>query len=182
MLFVGGAVTLLHTAVFVNATRSHVEVGLEQKQSIASYNVESRFDAWHAAATLASDRPFPVIGPGNFRLKYVDVTGRPKGSPGITVVHNAYLDIAAEVGVVALALFVAYLAMVFLRVTSARRHELGPPGLAAALRTSLIIAAVSAVTLSEQYYAPFWLLGGMATAIWRERHATPAPVGAHGET
>jgi hypothetical protein len=22
--------------------------------------------------------------------------------------------------------------------------------------------------LSEQYYAPFWLFGGLATALWRE--------------
>jgi O-antigen ligase len=174
VLLAGGAVTLVGMAVFVNANRSQVEVGLQQKQSIAAYNVESRLDAWTAAAKLATDRPVLGIGPGNFGLKYTEATGRPEGSIGMAVVHNAYLDVAAEVGVLALVLFVTYLAMAFLRLTSARRHATGPPGLAAALRTALVIAVVSAVTLSEQYYAPFWLLGGMATAVWWERQPSPA--------
>lgn len=174
VLLVGGAVTLLVMLVFVNTNRSQVEIGLQQKQSIASYNVNSRLDAWSAAARLAADRPAFGIGPGNFRLKYVEATGRPEGSIGLAVVHNAYLDVAAEVGVLALVLFVTYLVMVLLRLTSARRHAVGPPGLAAALRTAFVIAVVSAVTLSEQYYAPFWLLGGMATAVWCERQTSPA--------
>jgi hypothetical protein len=48
------------------------------------------------------------------------------------------------------------------------RHGNGLPGYATAIRTSLVIAAVAGLFLSEQYYAPFWLFGGLATALWRE--------------
>ena len=65
-------------------------------------------------------------------------------------------------------LFVLYLGMTMGRLTVAARRGRGPPGLAGALRVSLIIAMVSAVFVSEQYYAPFWLIGGLATAIWAE--------------
>jgi hypothetical protein len=34
---------------------------------------------------------------------------------------------------------------------------------------ALVVGAVATLTLSEQYFAPFWLLGGLATALWRER-------------
>jgi len=76
---------------------------------------------------------------------------------------------AAELGVGGFLLFLAYLAIAFQRLTVARREELGPPGLASAARTSLIVAAVAALTLSEQYFAPFWLLGALGTALWGER-------------
>ena len=42
-------------------------------------------------------------------------------------------------------------------------------------RTALVVACVSAVFLSEQYYAPFWLLGALATALWREGEREPEP-------
>jgi hypothetical protein len=31
----------------------------------------------------------------------------------------------------------------------------------------MVVAFVAALFLSEQYYAPFWLLGALATALWR---------------
>ena len=40
------------------------------------------------------------------------------------------------------------------------------PGFVQALRISLTIAIVSAMVLSEQYVLPFWLVGGLAAAIW----------------
>jgi hypothetical protein len=71
--------------------------------------------------------------------------------------------------VIAMVLFLGYLAMMLGRLTTAVRHNLGPPGLASAARTALVVAIFAALTLSEQYYAPFWLLGGLATALWHER-------------
>jgi hypothetical protein len=65
-------------------------------------------------------------------------------------------------------LFLPYLGMTMSRLTVAARRGFGPPGYARALRVSLVIALVSAVFVSEQYYPPFWLLGGLATAIWAE--------------
>jgi O-antigen ligase len=160
-------VAVVSTALFVQANPSQVESGLKAKQNVASANVNTRLDAWSAAARLGSEHPFGV-GPGNFRNHYLEETGRPPGSWNIGVVHNAYLDVAAEIGPIAMVLFLLYLISVFARAGAARRRGNGPPGLATAVRTALVIACVSACFLSEQYYAPFWLLGALATAMWRE--------------
>jgi hypothetical protein len=37
-----------------------------------------------------------------------------------------------------------------------------------------VIGGVATLTLSEQYFAQFWLLGGLATALWHERADPPA--------
>ena len=63
-------------------------------------------------------------------------------------------------------LFVAYLGSSS-PAEQARRLGLGPPGIATALRLSLIVGTFSALTLSEQYFAPFWLIGGLAAACAR---------------
>ena len=63
-------------------------------------------------------------------------------------------------------LFLAYLVVAYTRLTVAVREGFGPPGYAQALRVSLVIACVCATFLSEQYFLPFWLIGGLATAIW----------------
>jgi hypothetical protein len=33
----------------------------------------------------------------------------------------------------------------------------------------MVVAMVGTLTLSEQYYAPLWLLGALATCFWHER-------------
>jgi putative inorganic carbon (hco3(-)) transporter len=164
----GILVMLGATWIFVNQNPGQVESGLEQKRNIAAYNVETRLDAWSAAIQLAQDHPLLGVGPGNFQFAYPLVTDRPIGVYLIGVVHNAYLDVAAELGVVAMGLFLTYLVLVFSRATVARRRGNGIPGYPSAVRTALVIALVSGLFLSEQYYAPFWLLGGLATALWQE--------------
>lgn len=166
--------TIVGTALLVRANPEQVESGFQAKQKVAAANVETRIDAWAAAARLSTESPLGV-GPGNFRFHYLEETGRPPGTGNIGVVHNAYLDVAAELGLAAMVVFLLYLGTVFLRAGIARRRGSGPPGLAAAVRTALVVACVSAVFLSEQYYAPFWLLGALATALWREGEREPEP-------
>ncbi|HEX2044485.1 MAG TPA: O-antigen ligase family protein [Gaiellaceae bacterium] len=165
-LAAGAVVAALAVLVVIRADPARFESGLELKQRVAQYNVESRLDAWRGAAKLVSEHPLLGVGPGNFRVHFYEATGNPPGTHNLTVVHNAYLDIAAELGVLAAALFLLYLAMVFLRSDGAARNGLGTPGLAHAVQTALVIAAVAALFLSEQYFAPFWLLGGLATVVW----------------
>jgi putative inorganic carbon (HCO3(-)) transporter len=163
-LVVGTVVAVVAVLLVIRADPGRFETGRELKQQVAQYNIESRLDAWRGAATLVSEHPVLGVGPGNFRVHFYEATGLPPGTHNLTVVHNAYLDIAAEVGVVAAVLFILYLGVVFLRCSAAARH--GLPGLAPAVQTALVIAAVSALFLSEQYFAPFWLLGGLATVLW----------------
>jgi putative inorganic carbon (HCO3(-)) transporter len=163
-------------AVVAHVDHSRLETGLRAKEKVASANVASRLEAWRAAADLAVDRPLLGVGPGNYQFHYLEETDRPPGTPPLVVVHDAYLDIAAELGIVAMLLFVAYLGTTLTRLTTAVRRGLGPPGFASAARTALIIGIFAAITLSEQYFAPFWLLGAVATALWHERESVqPEP-------
>jgi putative inorganic carbon (hco3(-)) transporter len=181
LLVVAGVVTVAIGLLFVRSSPTtvfRVEEGLRAKEKVAATNVETRLTAWDAAVTLAIDHPFLGIGPGNFFAYFGEVTGTPPGAEPLGVAHNAYLDVAAELGLFGLALFVAYLALVFARLTRAKRQRSGPPGYAAALRVALVIACAGAITLSEQYSAPFWLIGGLATALWLERRELPGRAGA----
>jgi O-antigen ligase len=168
VLAAGAAVILVVTAALVRTNPAQVEEGLQYKQEIAAYNVDTRIEAWKAAIDLAEEHPLLGIGPGNFKFAYAEATDRPPGTENVGVVHNTYLDVAAEIGVLGMVLFVTYLVLVFGRVTLARRRGNGLPGYAAAVRTALVVAIVAGLFLSEQYFAPFWLLGGLATALWRE--------------
>jgi putative inorganic carbon (HCO3(-)) transporter len=162
------------TIVLIQVNPTQVHNASIAKQKSAQENVITRLAAWSGAARLAEEHPFVGVGPGNFQSYFYDVTGRPPGTEKLVQVHNTYLDIAAEVGPIGLILFVAFLAVAFLRTARAARESLGPPGLAPAVLTSLIVAAVSGSFLSEQYSAPFWLLGALTSALWSERAREPA--------
>jgi putative inorganic carbon (HCO3(-)) transporter len=164
-LLLAGVVAASVGLVAAQHNQERIGISLEQKRHIAQENVESRLGAWRAAAELSAEHPLTGVGPGNFGSYYFERTGRPPGTFGLRVVHDAYLDIAAELGVTGLVLFVAFLAMAFQRATVARRDGRGPPGFAAAVRTALIVAMVGALTLSEQYFPPFWVLGALATVL-----------------
>jgi hypothetical protein len=88
------------------------------------------------------------------------------GTFTLTVAHNALLDVGAELGLVAMCLLALYLLLTFTRLTSTLKRGYGDPGFVSTLRISLTIAIVSAMFLSEQYFLPFWLIGGLAAAIW----------------
>jgi putative inorganic carbon (HCO3(-)) transporter len=155
-----GALFIIHS----NPQRFHQALLL--KSQVAQENVSTRIGAWGAAARLTSDHPLLGVGPGNFQFYYNKLTGQPAGTFTLTVAHNALLDIGAEIGVVALFLLALYLALAFVRLTASLERGYGDPSFVRALRISLTIAIVSAMFLSEQYFLPFWLLGGLAAAIW----------------
>lgn len=169
----GVIIAAIVVGVVLGIDPGRVETGLKAKQTVASENVVTRLDAWSKAARFSVDHPLLGIGPGNFKVQYAASAGVPVGTPTLVVVHNAYLDIAAELGLIAMVLFISYLAVIFAYTTAADAEGRGPPGLAGAVRTSLIIGAFAALTLSEQYFAPFWLLGGLACAIRRTEPRKP---------
>jgi len=155
-----GTLLVIHS----NPQRYHEAVSL--KQNVAQQNVSTRFGAWGAAARLASDHPVLGVGPGNFQFHYNQLTGQPLGTFTLTVAHNALLDVGAELGLVAMSLLALYLVIAFIRLTGALERGYGDPAFVRALRIALTIAIVSSMFLSEQYFLPFWLIGGLAAAIW----------------
>jgi putative inorganic carbon (HCO3(-)) transporter len=172
-----GALAAIGTIAVIQSNPQRFHQALQLKSQVAAENVSTRFGAWGAAARLASDHPFLGVGPGNFQFYYNKLTGQPVGTFTLTVAHNALLDIGAELGLAAMFLLALYLALAFVRLTTCLERGYGDPGFVRALRISLTIAIVSAMFLSEQYFLPFWLLGGLAAAIWMDgqRQAAPSP-------
>ena len=178
-LVLGGGILAITAAVLViHSNPARFQTALFYKSNIAETNVTTRLDAWHAAARLAAENPLLGIGPGNFQFYFNEATNRPPGTFNILVVHDAYLDIAAELGFIAAALFVLYLVLIFSRLTTVIRSRAGPRTYAQALRVSLVIASVASIFISQQYFLPFWLIGGLATALWRsQREPKLSPAG-----
>jgi O-antigen ligase len=161
-----GALAAIGTLLVIHSNPQRFHEAVTLKQNVAQENVSTRFGAWSAAARLASDHPLLGVGPGNFQFHYNDLTGQPLGTLTLTVAHNALLDVGAELGLVAMALLALYLILAFVRLSSALQLGYGDPGFVRALRIALTIAIVGAMFLSEQYFLPFWLIGGLAAAIW----------------
>jgi O-antigen ligase len=161
-----GLVAALGTLFVIHSNPQRFQQSLVLKQQIAQQNVSTRFGAWSAAARLATDHPLLGVGPGNFQFHYNALTGQPLGSLTLTVAHNALLDVGAELGLVAMCLLALYLLLAFLRLTETIKRGYGDEGFVRTLRISLTIAIVSSMFLSEQYFLPFWLIGGLAAAIW----------------
>lgn len=142
---------------------------LTAKGVVAERNISERLDAWDAAVRLAVQHPLLGVGPGNYQFASDRVLDRPPSDVNPTVVHDAYLDVAAELGITGLLLFVGYLLLTFSRLSVSVRTGRGPPGLASAVRTAMVVAMAATITLSEQYYAPLWLLGALGACFWHER-------------
>ena len=161
-----GIVATVATVLVIHSNPERFHNALLLKQNVAQENISTRYGAWGAAARLATQHPLLGIGPGNYGLYYNRLTGQPIGGPTLTVAHDALLDIGAELGLVAMCLLALYLLLAFVRLTAEIQRGYGDEGFVRALRISLTIAIVSAIFLSEQYYLPFWLIGGLAAAIW----------------
>lgn len=136
-----------------------------------------RADVWTVAWRVFEDHPFQGVGLGGFReasaahvlqpgqLTAVEhIVDKPK------VVHNTYLQLLAETGVIGLALYLAAL-IAFLAASwrAARLFDArGDPGLAT-LSRSLFVAQISGAValffISGATSVPFWLLYGMSGAL-----------------
>jgi putative inorganic carbon (hco3(-)) transporter len=151
---------------------------LAQKEHVAQSNVESREARWSAALQLAGESPLVGVGTGLYPIKAQPILRDDRGSlPAVTVpvtvAHNTYLEILAENGIPGLALFVAYLLVVW-SLLRRSQHWAEAAGderglwLTTALQASIVIAIVAATFLSEELTPPFWLLGGLAAVLARD--------------
>jgi O-antigen ligase len=153
--------------------QARITIALRDKGIVAESNVDHRFDAWRSALLLIESHPLIGVGPGNFQLYAATIDNRPPAPADPTVVHNTYLEVAAENGLPAFALLLAYVLTSFRRLHAPTRLQTGPQSLSIAATASMIVAVTAALTLSEQYDAPLWLLGGIATCLWQEAKARP---------
>ncbi len=157
---------------------------LQQKGTVAEKNVESRQALWRGAVLMWMDRPVTGVGPGRFGAESPDYV---RDNPIVLeqpAAHNAYLEILAENGPLALAAFVAFLggSWVLLsrqRRASERAGRRDVTRLVTALQAALLVAIVGAMFLSEQLAIPFWLVGALAAVAPRilAEDGEAAPVG-----
>jgi putative inorganic carbon (hco3(-)) transporter len=174
--FVVPALMVAACAILVVWTQqARLTTALTDKGAVAGANVSHRLDAWRSALELIEANPLAGVGPGNFQFLTAAVDNRPPTRGDATVVHNTYLEVAAEVGLPALALLLAFLVTSFMRLRTVRRRHPGPPSFGVAATAGLIVSVTAALTLSEQYFAPLWMMGAFATCLWQESRDDTEP-------
>lgn len=130
------------------------------------------------------DHPVLGVGPGNYTVRYgeyaeqVGFSARDYEQPGEAhFPHNLYLEMAAETGLVGLALFAGAAVAAFVALRRAHgtllaRGDAVSADLARAFEIALAGYLVSSVFLHGHFLRYLWLLFGFAAAAWwmaRER-------------
>ncbi|MEE9253509.1 MAG: O-antigen ligase family protein [Pseudomonadales bacterium] len=129
----------------------------------------SRVQLWKMGLRMIEDRPITGVGPGNF------IAASPRYARGgmiknRLVAHNAFIAVAAEMGLVGLAVFVAILIFALrnaMRAASAGRVR-GSKELQyypVAIEAALIIIIVSGLTGDVQGLKVLWLFLGLSWAL-----------------
>jgi putative inorganic carbon (hco3(-)) transporter len=144
---------------------------LSMKGRIADKNVTAREALWIGAVRMAADRPLTGVGPGRYGIEsaaYVRNNPVPLGED--PVVHNSYLHVFAEIGLLGLIGFVGFLGSSWRLLARGRRRAISIGDrdgrrLATAMQASLIVALVAGAFLSEQFTTPFWMIGALATVV-----------------
>ncbi|MBF0336104.1 MAG: O-antigen ligase family protein [Alphaproteobacteria bacterium] len=126
---------------------------------------------------LLADNPVLGVGPANFHYHYVDQEYR--YIPGRTMfarhLHNMYLGVASEMGLVGLGLFLALLGSGLRRL----RRLAGRPGetidgaFAAAVYHGALAYLLGSLFMPHQYAKFTWILAGLAGALARAMQADP---------
>ena len=147
--------------------------------SFTSGGGSGRTDIWAVATQVARDHPLLGVGIGNFPLVEPSYASRTANLPQVDyivtepqVVHNSYLELLAELGVVGLAFFAALVAAALslcwraIRAFS-RAGDADPELIARGLLVGLAGMLVASFFLSAEYEKQLWLLVGLCPALAR---------------
>jgi O-antigen ligase len=122
---------------------------------------EERLVAWRAGWRMIQAHPWAGVGLGNFKpmmLQYRD-----PGTNDDTMAHNNYVEIAAELGLPGLAVYLAILVCTYHTLTQVRRTTLRASArlvrhAALGMQASLLGYAVASFFMSAEYIKLFWLI------------------------
>lgn len=132
-----------------------------------------RLEIWRGGLEMFQDAPVLGTGAGNFALAAPTIPGMPQrtseGGPG-PVAHNVFLGLAAELGVVGLAVFAFLLVRAFLRARRAATRE----ALGGGLLLGLIACTLMGLSLSWEYQKVVFLVLGSLLALTAPRRPTEA--------
>jgi putative inorganic carbon (HCO3(-)) transporter len=159
LLLLMGSVMLLPTdlgsralATIFQDSSSDLPPGLEQSN-------RAHVALFWAALRMIGDNPLIGVGPLNFKDLSTLYTGLDQGN----IAHNSFLEIAAEFGLPALAVFLLLLVATFRTLGRATRLPGASPearelaGWAEGLRAGLIGFLISSCFISAQYEKVLWL-------------------------
>jgi putative inorganic carbon (HCO3(-)) transporter len=134
-----------------------------------------RFALWESTAAMIRDNPFSGIGWGAYRFVY------PKydffvNNPEVVIyhAHNMYLHIAAEIGLLGLAVFLLLLFWHFslaarvLKKAAAGGRKACAIGLCAMFLGTLAGGLFDHALFNKEISSIFWLLSAASFALWRE--------------
>jgi putative inorganic carbon (hco3(-)) transporter len=156
-------------ALSATVLHSQISTATATKEQVAASNVQSRLYYWQIAIDEFRSAPLTGVGAGNYRERFTEF-GLPFAfDTGAQGTHNTYLNILAELGLTGLVLFVGYLVSCWrdLRMRFADRRA---DELQSALAASFVTACIAAIFLTEQYYAPLWVLPALGvSAVLRVR-------------
>lgn len=159
-----------------------VQRQVQSHSNFAAKNVTSRQAFWSGALRMASDRPLTGVGPGRFGAEAQNYVHNNPIALRDPVVHNTYLEVLAEDGVVALFALLAFLGGTWRLLSRAQKRakaneDVEATRLATALQATLLVSLVGGIFISAQLTTPFWLVGALAavfTGVEAERAATAA--------
>ena len=130
---------------------------------------DSRKITWMAGVRMAMSDPLTGIGIGNFKsvvLSFQD----PNGTEVKTLAHNTYIEIAAELGIPALAVFLGILVFTYLTADRVRRQTArhGPLLLHQAglgLEAAIVGCMVGMIFLTAHWEKQLWLLVFLSSSL-----------------
>lgn len=122
---------------------------------------EARLVAWRAGLKMIKAYPLTGVGLGNFKAEMVRYAD-PKADID-SIAHNTYVEIAAEMGIPTLLLFLALIALSCSSLDRARRRALRLRSSllsqgALGMEAGIVGFAVSIFFLSAEYQKLFWLM------------------------
>ena len=127
---------------------------------------DTRMALWTGGWGIMKNYPVFGIGLDNFSFfiaKYIPEENLPRYESVSRVAHNSYVDIAAEMGIPALLVFVGILVCSFHTLEKVRRRAQASGDstlqrVTIGLQTGLVGAAVAIFFVSAQYQKLFWLV------------------------
>jgi len=114
--------------------------------------------AWKAGFRMIQTHPLGGIGTGLFK-PYMPAYSDP-GEKVVSLAHNMFIEVAAEMGIPALIVFVLFLASCFFGLGRIRKLSTTPAmikGAAGAMRAGVLGFSVAGCFVSEEYQKTMWM-------------------------
>ncbi|MDR2006677.1 MAG: O-antigen ligase family protein [Acidaminococcales bacterium] len=134
-----------------------------------------RFALWESTAAMIRDHPFTGIGWGAYRFVYPKYDFYIK-NPDVIIyhAHNMYLHIAAEIGLLGLAVFLLllfwhfYFALRAWKTAASAGQKACALGLCAMFFATLLGGITDYTLFNREISSLFWLLSAASFVLWRQ--------------